>query len=724
MKKKIGPVLWLGIVLLFLYLPILILAVYSFTDSTMIGSIRGFSTDNYKNLVTNPELLHMISGTFLLAFGVALLATAIGTLGAIGAHYSKRPIRAGIELANQIPVVNADVVTGFSICILLIVFFGMKKESYVPLVIGHTVLCAPFVYLSVVPRLKQMDPHLYEAALDLGCTPAQALIKVVLRELVPGIVSGFMTSVTLSLDDYFITTYTKPAAFDTISTYVVNATRGAQTEIKTALWALSTLIFLVVVLAVMIMNYKPKNTRKLKTGVLFLSLCAVTMLSTGCKQGEDEVMVLRVANWEEYIDEGDWDEEETIELESGKKILGIRNMTEDFEQWYEKTYGEKIRVEYSTFGTNEELYNQMSLGDTFDLVCPSEYMIMKLMEEGRLLALSDEFFEEKEENYYQKGVSDYIKGVFDELQIGNETLSRYAAGYMWGTMGVVYNPEKVTDEDTKHWNILLDEKYSKQITMKDSVRDSYIVALAILQEQELMALDKTSEAYNSILSEKMNATDAGTVEQVEKLLTQMRENAYSIETDSGKADMVTGKVVANMQWSGDAVYTLDQAQEDGVMLSYFVPEEGTNLWFDGWCMMKDGIGQDKKKQKAAEAFINYLSMPENVIRNMYYIGYTSVISGGEDNSIFEYADYCYGAEEETKETTEYSLDYFFATDKKKDYVLTIDKLQQERQLYAQYPTEDVICRSAVMKCFSTEANKRIAQMWTNVRCFAWEDLLR
>ena len=192
----------------------------------------------------------MIIGTVFLALLVAVLSSILGTLGAIGIFYSSKKTRMSIELVNQIPVVNSDVVTGFSICVLLIVFAGIDKDTYIPLIVGQTVLCTPFVYLSVLPKLKQMDP------LDLGCTPAKALRTVIFRELVPGIAAGFMTAVTLSLDDYFITTYTKPATFNTISTYVVNATRGARTEIKTALWALSTVIFLLVVLFVVVINSK------------------------------------------------------------------------------------------------------------------------------------------------------------------------------------------------------------------------------------------------------------------------------------------------------------------------------------------------------------------------------------------------------------------------------------------------------------------------------------
>ena len=232
--KKGFRVVFIILMLVILYLPILILAVYSFTDSANIGTIHGFSVQNYITLFTKPELADMIWGTVLLAVGSALIATLLGT------------------------VVNADVVTGFSICILLIVVFGVSKESYVPLVVGHVVLSAPFVYLSVVPKLKQMDGSLYEAAMDLGASPFTALVKVVLPQILPGVISGFALAITLSLDDYFIASYTKPATFDTISTYVVNATKGSQTEIKTALWALSTVIFVIVILIVVGMNMTSK----------------------------------------------------------------------------------------------------------------------------------------------------------------------------------------------------------------------------------------------------------------------------------------------------------------------------------------------------------------------------------------------------------------------------------------------------------------------------------
>ncbi len=263
--KKPARILFIVLVLFFLYAPILILAAYSFTDATNIGQVRGFSLQNYVTLFTTPELRDMIVSTVVLALSSAAIATILGTMGAIGAFYSKKRTAAFLGTLNQVPVVNADVVTGFSICILLVVVFGVDKGTFAPLIVGHVTLCAPFVFLSVMPKLKQMDPSIYEAALDLGATPARALRSIVFPQIASGVFSGFALAITLSLDDYFITTYTKPATFDTISTYVVNATKGSQTTIKTALWALSTVIFVIVVLVVVIGNVSGSR-KKAKEG--------------------------------------------------------------------------------------------------------------------------------------------------------------------------------------------------------------------------------------------------------------------------------------------------------------------------------------------------------------------------------------------------------------------------------------------------------------------------
>ena len=445
---------------------------------------------------------------------------------------------------------------------------------------------------------------------------------------------------------------------------------------------------------------------------------AIPVQATG-GQTENDTIVLRVCNWEEYIDEGGWEDDEVIDLDSGD-IFGENSMIQDFEEWYQDTYGKKVRVEYSTFGTNEELYSQLNLGNVYDLVCPSDYMIMKLLKEDKLEPLSKEFFDaENENNYYVKGVSPYINGVFEENQIDGKPWVDYAAGYMWGITGMVYNPEEVTEEEASTWTILENPKFYRQVTIKDNVRDAYFPTLAILNRDQLLDPSfRNSANYEAQLSAIMNDTRKETIDEAEEKLKEIRANVYSFETDSGKADMVSGKVVANLQWSGDGVYALDQAEEDGFYLDWAVPEECTNLWFDGWVMLKSGIGQNAAKKQAAEAFINFLSRPDNAVRNMYYIGYTSAIAGGDSDVIFDYLDWTYGAEEDEEDTIEYPVGYFFSGDNSdEDYVITAPAEQAHRQLSAQYPSEEEISRSAVMLYFDDEGNKNINQMWINVRCF-------
>ena len=449
----------------------------------------------------------------------------------------------------------------------------------------------------------------------------------------------------------------------------------------------------------------------------------ISFKSDATEAGKKSPIVLRVCNWEEYIDEGEWDEEETIDLESGD-IIGINHMVDDFEEWYYEKYGREVQVEYSCFGTNEELYNMLTIGDEYDLVCPSDYMIMKLMAEDWLEPFSQEFFdEENEDNYYIRGVSPFIRKVFDENEIGGEKWSKYAAGYMWGVTGIVYNPEEVSREEASTWKIYENENLYRQITIKDNVRDAMFAAVGAVKSDLLTDESFTgAEDYSARLMDEMNDVSEETVAAVQDYLQNAKNNLYSFETDSGKSDMITGKVLANYQWSGDAVYTMDQAEEDDFYLEFAVPKESTNLWFDGWVMLKDGMMMDEEKKHAAEAFVNFLSIPENVVRNMYYIGYSSVISGGDDDTIFEYVEWTYGADEEENEDeeplVEYPVGYFFSGDyEDEDYIFTTWEEQTKRQLYAQYPPKDVIDRSAVMWYFDADANARINRMWINVRCF-------
>jgi len=472
-------------------------------------------------------------------------------------------------------------------------------------------------------------------------------------------------------------------------------------------------------------NLKRKRIKRFSIllAVILLFFSAMPGASKVKASEKDETIVLKISNWEEYIDKGDLGEEPT---DIGLGITSSKNgLISDFEDWYYETYGKHVEVEYSTFGTNEDLYSQLILGDTFDLVCPSEYMIMKLIKEKMLQPLSADFFDKSNEyNYYAKGVSPYIEEVFNSHEINGEKWGAYAAGYMWGSIGIVYNPKKVSEEDAATWSILTNPKYARQVTIKDSARESYFPTLAILNKELLLsAAFKNDADYRSKLYTLMNDTSPETIKCAEALLQKIRKNAYSFETDSGKSDMITGKVVANFQWSGDAVYSMDQAEEDGLYLNYSVPKECTNSWFDGWVMLKSGIDGNVEKQQVAQAFINFISRPDNAIRNMNYIGYTSAIGGGDSDLIFDYVNYCYGAESEDADTIEYPLGYFFNGDNSDTkYILTAPKSQAKRQLFAQYPTKEVIDRSSVMGYFSEEANEQLNQMWVNVRCFNFDQV--
>ncbi len=452
---------------------------------------------------------------------------------------------------------------------------------------------------------------------------------------------------------------------------------------------------------------------------IFSAMLALTFalpslaLFSGCSS--KKTVTLRVYNWEEYIDEGGEESYLYDEIENPDPD----GVVTDFENWYEETYGTSVRVEYSTFGTNEDLYNQLKLGDKYDLICPSEYMIMKLAAEGMLEPFDEDFHDPSQEyNYYARNVSPFIKGVFDEGKVTvdgtQHSWSEYAAGYMWGTTGIVYNPKLIDTKDLQQgWKILLDPKYKGKVTTKDNVRDSYFVGLGIVYQNELRALDKNDPEYNTKVTEIMNYTiqdmyGENVVEKVKNVLLEMKKNIFGFETDTGKNDMMTGKISMNFAWGGDAVYAMNEAEEKrGVTLCYYIPEECSNLFFDGWVIPKDDK-RDPEVKKAAQAFANFLARPDIAVRNMDYIGYTSVIAGSEDyDDIRTYIEDNYAAEEDA---VLYNISYFFD----EETLVPIDPDQLNRQFFALYPTEEVMQRCAVMDYYG-DAEKAINEMWTKIK---------
>ena len=451
--------------------------------------------------------------------------------------------------------------------------------------------------------------------------------------------------------------------------------------------------------------------------LIFVLASCILLCSTACDNqntvNRKEENVLRIASWDEYIDMGgsvyEGDDPDLVEFKDWyKELTGIdlnyaRPIYEEFQDWYNKQNpDEQIVVKYVALQDNETMYNKIKMGDSYDLLCPSEYMAMKLKSENLIQPYSAEFFDaSRAENYYAKNVSAYTEEIFEKT-----SLSEYIAGYMWGSTGFVYNPQNIGANENEareimsSWHCLRNTACERKITAKDNVRDSYFMGLGMYYEKELLALNPNVENYSDILSQKMNDISKETMPKVKTLLEDARKNLYGLETDEGKTDVAAGRLDASYQWSGDAVYILDMAEENDLMLEYSIPKSASNLWFDGWVMMKDA------NTKAAMAFVNYISRPENVIRNMYYIGYTSCIAGEQ---VYDYVDYTYSDEEGT---ATYDLSYFFGAEFEP---LIVDEAQTRRQLFAQYPDEVTKNRLVVMEYFDPDENERANRMWNNIK---------
>ncbi len=433
-----------------------------------------------------------------------------------------------------------------------------------------------------------------------------------------------------------------------------------------------------------------------------LSLCLLFGLCS-CKK-DDEIRTLRIYNWQDYIDDGTMEE-------------GATSMLDDFKNYYYEKYNEKIEVVYDTFETNESMFNTLKTGKTtYDLVCPSEYMIMRMIKSEMLIP-----FEKGKTPVYDEYASKYIQNLFANTPTSDGlTMADYAKGYMWGTVGLVYDPEYVTAEEMSSWNIMWNNKYQGMVSTKDSIRDTYVAGVLHVYLDELVDLKSKFESglidatyYNKQINEIMNRCDDKTLELVLKDLQVLKKNLFGFEVDSGKTDIVNGKIRIQLAWSGDAVYSMLLAEEeDDKILAFSVPEEGSNIWFDGWVMPK---GADTE---LAQAFVDFVSLPENAVRNMNMVGYTSAIAGQEVfDEISDWYDESEVDEDGNVDTTDliaYDLNYFFegTLDDDCDGIVYTSSLCG--QLYTQYPDYETVQRCAIMQDFG-EQNNRVIEMWASVK---------
>ncbi len=416
---------------------------------------------------------------------------------------------------------------------------------------------------------------------------------------------------------------------------------------------------------------------------------------------------ITVFSWEDYIDEG-YDS-----ADDASEYLNAIFTAEELESSVLDIFEEKtgIKVNYQTFATCEEMYNELIKNpNACDLLCPSEYMILQMKRENLIKPYQIP-------QNYKDNASPYIKGVFEDLGLNvideNGDEKAYATGYMWGTMGLLYNASKIDVEELAKWTNLYEEKFSNKITIKDSLRDTYIMAIAIVYEDELYTLkdsyekgDITKLEYKQQLTQIFNRTDEQTVNKVQRALIDLKDNLYSFEVDAGKNDILTGKIDINFAWSGDAAYAIYEGEEAGVELGYVVPETGSNLWFDGWVMANNANVENSLK------FLDFVSDPKIAIRNMEYIGYTSCIGGDE---VFAYVQDAYDDEGENQVDLKYFFDPQGITGN--DYIINSSVIGG--QLYAQYADEETIARCVVMQEFQKKDLIAINEMWYKIKLITW-----
>ena len=386
--------------------------------------------------------------------------------------------------------------------------------------------------------------------------------------------------------------------------------------------------------------------------IIYLVIAAFVLL--GCS--EDRSEILKVYNWADYIDE---------------ELIG------EFEQWYEEQTGESVKIIYQTFDINETMLSKIELGhEDYDVVCPSDYIIARMLMNDLLLPIDRDFGNTPD---YTSNVSPYIIEKFNQIEGHGKNANDYSVGYMWGTVGLIYNPEFVAAEETASWDILRDPKYQGKILMKDAFRDVYTSLLIALNKEKIDAGERDIPSITFDASEE-------SISMVEAYLNSFKESVAGWEADFGKEQMTKGLAWINMSWSGDAQWAIDEAADIGVELEYAIPQTGSTVWFDAWVIPKYA-----KNIKAARYFINFMCMPENAIRNMDYIGYVSTIGGEEvlesmsDSEEFEPVD----------------VSYFFGPDADSVCVNPV-----------MYPDSKVIERCGMMHDCGTED---LLRMWSRIK---------
>ncbi len=624
---------YIGLILFFLFAPIAVMIFFSFNAGKSTSVFTGFSLDWYIELFKNSEILNALKNSLILAISAAIIATVIGTAAAFGIHHMKKKyLRQSLMTVTNIPLMNPEIITGISMMFLFVFVGGIlglsTKLNFWTMLIAHVTFCLPYVILNVLPKFKQMNKALPEAALDLGCTPIQSFFKVQLPAILPGVITGLTMSFTLSFDDFVISYFTSGTDFQTLPILIYSMTKKS---VKPTIYALSSIIFIIILVMLLITNRekssyerleakKAKAEKKRKKAItkankrkkqklaseapvyeaptsskkpsshslkIVALVCAVVLVISTCVMigvYTRNTVTLNVYNWGEYISDGS---------------DGSLDVNKEFEKYCRQTLGKRVKVNYVTYTSNEDLYAKLSSNAvSYDVIIPSDYMIARLASEGLLQELDFENIP-----LYDECISEDFRGLYYDPE------NKYSVPYTYGMIGVIYDANKVSEEDIGDWDLMWNEKYSGQIVQFNNARDAFGTAFYKL------GLD-------------VNTTDKATWDKGLEELKKQKPLLNKLVMDEIFNMMESGEAAIGAYYAGDYLTMVDN-QAENVDLQFYYPEN-TNLFVDAMC-----VPTCAQNKELAEQYINFMLSEEPAIANAEYICYASPNSLVYNNEVYK-----------------------------------------------------------------------------------------
>ena len=613
---------YIGLILFLLFAPILVMIFFSFNEGKSTAVFSGFSLKWYAELIQNSEILNALRNSLILAVAASAIATVIGTAAAFGIHHMKNKyLRQSLMTVTNIPLMNPEIITGISMMFLFVFVGGIiglsTKLNFWTMLIAHVTFCLPYVILNVLPKFKQMSKALPEAALDLGCTPMQSFFKVQLPAILPGIITGLTMSFTLSFDDFVISYFTSGTDFQTLPILIYSMTKKS---VKPTIYALSSIVFVIILVLLLITNREKSSAERLEakkkkadkqrkvaienakkrkntkpsdvqaaththkkhqkslpayTGKLVAVICAFIFIVSMCVMisvYSKDTIILNVYNWGEYISDGS---------------EGTLDVNEAFEEYCQRELGLKVKVNYVTYTSNEDLYAKLSSeAVSYDVIIPSDYMIARLASEGYLMELNYDNIPN-----YEECISEDFRNLYYDPN------NKYSVPYTYGMIGVIYDANRVDAEDIGSWDLMWNPKYSGQIVQFNNARDAFGTAFYKL------GLD-------------VNTSDRAIWDQGLKELQNQKPLLKKLVMDEIFNIMESGEAAIGAYYAGDYL-TMIENQAENVDLQFYYPEN-TNLFVDAMCIPTCAQNKD-----LAEVYINFMLSEEAAIANAEYICYAS-----------------------------------------------------------------------------------------------------